>query len=361
MGEALLSPLALYSARPTLRIEGQDDERLSSQLKSLTMQEQEGGLSSLELAFDGFGRREDGGVGFLFEDERLLALGKRIEVYAGEAGAPTGIFDGRISAVELAMDSEGPPRSVVWAEDGLARARMERLSATYENRSLADIVRSVAARHGLTPQVTGLTEPLPLAVQFNESDLAFLRRLLQRHGADLQVVGRELQVGVRGEVSRNQIELTMGSQLHRLRAVADLAHQVTALKVTGFDPEQGQAVEGDGAGAALGPGGGRSGAELLSSAFGAREQRSAHRLALSAGEATALAEMEYAQRARRFVHVEGVCEGNPALRVGTELSLRGVGPRFTNRYAVTACTHRFDVRRGYETAFVAEGAYLGQP
>lgn len=361
MSEALLSPLAYYSARPTLRLDGQDDERAATQLQSLTMQEQEGGLSSLELVFNAFGPHESGAPGLLFEDERLLAFGTRVQVYAGEAGAPTAIFDGHVSALELAMDSEGPPRLVAWAEDRLAGARLERLSATYENRSLADIVGTVAARHGLTPRVTGLTEPLPLAVQFNESDLAFLRRLLQRCGADLQVVGDELQVGVRAEVSRNRIELQMGSQLYRLRAVADLAHQVTALKVTGFDPEQGQAVEGDGAGAALGPGRGRTGAELLSRALGPREQRSAHRLALSAGEATALAEMEYAQRARRFVRVEGVCEGNPALRVGTELALRGAGPRFDNSFAVTACTHRYDMRRGYETAFVAEGAYLGQP
>lgn len=360
MGEALLSPLAFYTARPTVRIDGRDDDRLGIHLQSLTMQEQEGGLSSLEVCFNGWGPHEGGSPGFLFEDEQLLALGKRLEVYAGEAAAPTAIFDGRISAVELAMDSEGPPRSVAWAEDRLAAARLERLSATYENRSLADIVGTVASRHGLTPRVTGLTEPLPLAVQFNESDLAFLRRLLQRCGADLQVVGDELQVGARAEVTRNRIALQMGSQLYRLRAVADLAHQVTALKVTGFDPEQGQAVEGDGAGAALGPGSGRTGGELLRQTFGAREQRSSHRLALSAGEATALAEMELAQRARRFVRVEGVCEGNPALRVGTELALSGAGPRFDNSFTVTACTHRFDARRGYETAFVAEGAYLGQ-
>jgi uncharacterized protein len=360
MGEALLSQLALYSARPTLRVDGQDDARTSANLQSLTMQEQEGGLSSLEVSFGGVGLRDDGQVGFLFEDEQLIKFGARIEVYAGEAAAPTAIFDGLVSAIELAMDAEGPPRVVAWAEDKLAKARLERRSASYENQSLADLVGTVASRHGLTPKVTGLSEPLPLAVQFNESDLAFLRRLLQRVGADLQVVGDELQAGARAEVTRSSLTLVMHSQLSRLRVVADLANQVTALKVTGFDPEQGQAVEGSGSGAALGPGSGRTGASVLEQTFGARSQQTSHRLALTSAEATALAEAEFAQRARRFVRVEGVCEGNPALRVGTEVTLKDVSPRFDNAYSVVACTHRFDVRRGYETSFIAEGAYLGE-
>ena len=49
-----------------------------------------------------------------------------------------------------------------------------------------------------------------------------------------------------------------------------------------------------------------------------------------------------------------------ALRVGTEVTLQDVSARFDNAYSVVACTHRYDMRRGYETSFVAEGAYLGQ-
>ena len=66
-------------------------------------------------------------------------------------------------------------------------------------------------------------------------------------------------------------------------------------------------------------------------------------------------------RARRFVRVEGTAEGNPALRVGTHLDLRGLSPRFDNTYYVTSACHRFDVQRGYETDFEAECACLGAP
>ncbi|MBK6850916.1 MAG: hypothetical protein IPG93_04685 [Burkholderiales bacterium] len=361
MGESNLSNLAFYSARPTLRLDGQDNAMAGSLLQSMVMHEQEGGLSSMELAFVNFTARDSGQVGAAFEDEQVMKLGTELKVYAGEAGAPTEIFSGHISAIEFAFDSEGPPRLVVQAEDKAQHARMARRIAVYEQQSLADIVRTVAGRLGLTPTVSGLSDSSVVEVQFNESDLAFLRRLAMRHGADLQIVGNELQVSPRRDVTRNQVTLRMHSQLHRIRAVADLAHQVTEVVVTGFDPAQGQAIRGTGSGATLGPGSGRRGSDILRDTFGEREQQTSHRLALTQAEADLLAQAEFEQRARRFVCVEAVCEGNPSIRVGSHVTLADVSPRFDNTYYVTACTHRYDMRRGFETELRAESAYLGNP
>jgi phage protein D len=82
---------------------------------------------------------------------------------------------------------------------------------------------------------------------------------------------------------------------------------------------------------------------------------------LTQSEARTLAEDEFARRARRFVQVEGECEGNPALRVGCHVKLVDVSPRFDNTYYVTACTHRYDKLRGYSTEFHAESAFFGNP
>ncbi|HEX6828393.1 MAG TPA: hypothetical protein VF104_05385, partial [Burkholderiales bacterium] len=129
----------------------------------------------------------------------------------------------------------------------------------------------------------------------------------------------------------------------------------------GFDPAQGQAFEGTGSGAPLGPGSGRTGASELRRAFGEREEQVSHRLALSRTEAQALAEAQFAARARGFVRVQGVTEGNPSLRVGSHLRLADLSPRFDNTYYVVAAHHRFDMRRGFETEFTAECAYFGEP
>lgn len=361
MGEMTLSPLGLYTARPTLRVDGSENERADTLLQAMDLREQEGGMSALALTFANWASREDGSAGPAFEDEQVFKLGTEIKVYGGEVAGPTELFRGKVSAIELAFDSDGPPRLSLHAEDALAQARLARRIQVYENQSLADIAREIASRHGLTPVITGLGDSTGVWVQFNESDLAFLRRLLARYGADCQVVAAELHVSPRDQVRRNEIELRLHSQLYRFRAVADLAQQATELRVTGFDPAQGQPFEGTGSGAALGPGNGRTGADELRRAFGEREEQVSHQLALTQAEARALAEAQFAARARGFVRVQGVTEGNPSLRVGSHVRLADVSPRFDNTYYVVAAHHRFDVRRGFETEFTAESAHFGEP
>lgn len=360
MGEMLLSRLGLYTARPTLRIDGNENEKADTLLQAMTLTEREGGLSSLALTFANWASRNDGSAGFAFEDEQVFKLGTEIKVYGGEVAGPTELFRGKVSAIEIGFDSDGPPRLTLHAEDALAKARLARRMQVYENQSVADIAREIAGRHGLTPVVSGLTDT-GTWVQCNESDLAFLRRLLARYGADCQVVAAELHVSPREQVRRNEIELRLHSQLYRVRAVADLSQQATELRVTGFDPSQGQAVAGTGSGAPLGPGQGRKGADRMRDVFGDREEQMSHRLALTQNEARALAEAQFAARARSFVRVEGVAEGNPSLRVGSHVRLVDVSPRFDNTYYVLATTHRFDVRRGFETEFTAESAFFGEP
>jgi phage protein D len=360
MGEMLLSRLGVYAARPTLRVDGRQDDKVDALLQAMRLEEQEGGLSSLSVTLANWASRGDGTAGFAFEDERVLRLGSELTVYGGEIAGPTEVFRGKVSAIEHGFDADGPPWITVYAEDALAKARLARRIQVYENQSVAAIARDIASRHGLTPVVTGLGDGTGTWFQANESDLAFLRRLLVRHDADCQIVANELHVSPRSEVRRNEIELRLHSQLYRVRAVADLAQQATEVTVTGFDPVQGQAVSGTGSGAPLGPGRGRTGAAQLRSALGTRNEQVSHRLALTQGEARALAEAQFAARARGFVRVEGVAEGNPNLRVGSNVRLADVSPRFDNTYYVVAATHRFDVRHGFETEFTAESAYFGE-
>ena len=66
----------------------------------------------------------------------------------------------------------------------------------------------------------GLDEPVATWVQLDETDLAFLRRLLGRFNADLQIVGTSLQVALRGDAGRGSLELQLYGQLARVRITA---------------------------------------------------------------------------------------------------------------------------------------------
>ena len=361
MPEATLSERAVYRARPTIRLDGQENLRLSELAISMEMTEQELGLSHLELRLSNIASDPRGGADLAFEDENILSLGSRIAIYVGDETAPTEIFQGMITGMEAVFPEHEPPEIVVLAEDVLQQARMQRRTQTYEDMTIADVAENLASQLNLRPVVTGFTDVIGTEVQFNESDLAFLRRLLVRYDGDLQVVGEELHVSPRDDVQRGRLDLELHSQLRQLRVIADLAHQVTEVTLTGWDAIQGTRVTGQSTGSHLGPGQGRTGSEMVSESLGDRAHHIGHLGMATEREAQALADAAFDERARRFVCVSGTAEGNPSLRVGTHVTISGASARFNNTYYVVKVCHRYDVEDGYKTDFDAECAYLGNP
>jgi phage protein D len=360
MAETALSALAVYSARPTVRVAGQEDRRLSELVLALEMRESEGGMASLELRLSNVASLPDASSELAFEDEAVVHLGSPLAVYGGDENAPQEIFSGVVTALEAEFPEKAAPELVLLAEDGLQRARMARRTAVHRDLSIAAFAREVASRLGLTPKITGYADSLGTWVQLNESDLSFLRRLLLRHDGDVQVVGSELHVSPRSDVRRGEVELELHGQLRAARFVADLADQVTKTTVAGWDVDQGQRVTAESRGARRGPGEGRRGDQILMDALGERDEHLGELAAATQEEAQILADTAFDRRLRRFVRVEATAEGNPALRVGTWVKLRGISRRFDNTYYVTSACHRWDVTSGYATEFEAECASLGE-
>ena len=277
MTETALSRQALYSARPTLRLAGQADVRLSNLLVAMRMDESEGGMSRLELRLSNLVGTTAGGTEAAFGAGSDLKLGAELAVYTGDVQAPVEVFRGKVSAIELLFSMGGAPEITVLAEDALQAARLARRSKVYTDMSPADVVREVAGALNLSPTVTGLTSPVDTWAQINESDLSFLRRLLARFDADLQIVGDALQVAPRGDVARGEVELALFGQLVRARVIADLSQQVTATSAAGWNPVDGSAVNHEATQITQsGPGSGRSGLSWLDEAFGSRQEHIGH-------------------------------------------------------------------------------------
>jgi len=359
MPEQPLTQNAVYSAIPTIQIDGQANDKVTAQLLSMQMTEQEAGMSSLELRFSNFGSFSTGLADLVFEDGAVLKLGAEVKVFAGEVSTPTEIFRGKITGLEGRFPMSGPPDLVVLAEDALQGARMMRRTKNWDSASLSDIARQVASNNGLTPVLDGLDTSIGDQQQNNESDLHFLRRLLARYDADLQIVGAELHASPRSQAQRNQIEIDLNSQLKQVRVIADLSHQVSQVTAAGWDYQQGQAINATSQTTSFGPGSGQSGSQLLLQALSWRSEHLGQFSSMNQQEMQALVDAEYAQRTRTFVVANGVAEGNPNLRIGSYLKLNGLGPRFSNTYYTTSTVHRFDTQGGYETRFRAECAYLG--
>ncbi len=348
-----------YIATPTVRLNGEEHERMASLITSMAMNEQEGGLSSLELRLSNSASLSSGSAEYAFDAGGELDFGAELIIGAGESSSPMEIFRGIVTGLEGVFDQDAPPELIVLAEDPLQKARCKRRTKVYDDQSLADIARAIANDHGLTPQIDGIDQNFGTQVQLNETDLGFLRRLLARVDADVQIVGTDLQISPRTDVRRGELELALGHELKSARVLADLAHQITKSTVKGWDVSGGQALDAEGQENAVGPGEGKKGSAILPDAIAERTHHSCHLFSFNQDEADAIATTVRNRRARRFVRVQGVTTGTPALRVGTHVKLTGLSEWFSNTYYVTSARHLFDMSNGYRTEFEGQCAFLG--
>ena len=274
MAEALLTDRSVLAAKPGIEVGGQPDEMVRELLLALSLREAEGGLATIEARFAASAVEQVRGLCLSLADSGVLDLGKEMAVAFGPEHDRTELFRGRIGALELEIADGDQPHLLVHAEDALMRERHRRFSRLHAGGPLRKILADIAAATGLKPVIRGLSATVGPRVQLNESNLAFLRRLLADHDGDLQVVGRELHMAPRAEIRRGAVTLRVGSLLHRLRVMADLADQVDRVTLSAFEVARGQPVTvTSGSGAALGPGRGRSAAQVLS-ALG--ERRAEH-------------------------------------------------------------------------------------
>lgn len=347
---------AIASARPGFAVGGEDQPRLDAGLLRLACGETEAGLAHCEAEFGNWGAR-DGRTGFLWFDRRTLEFGRDFVVKIGSST----VFDGRIMALEARFPPQAAPTLVVRAEDRLQDLRMTRRTRVFERKSEADIAREIANDHGLTPQIDIAGAAQDVAVQMNQSDLAFLRARAVAADGELWLEGRTLHVGRRASRADSRLELVHGARLRSFSVSADLAHQRTSVRCTGWDVSGKQAISSEADAGALGSeaSDGTSGPDVLRQALGERKDSVAHMVPLDEGAARAWAEAHLRAAARRFVRGRGVADADARIRVGRKVKLQGLGPLFSGSYGVVEACHRFDVAQGLWTEFVAERAWIG--
>lgn len=357
---ALSDPL--YATSPTIELGGQSYPLIQQNLVRMRMREALGGLSSLELSF--IDTVEEGGTShYAAGAGSPLELGAGVRVFGGahEVGAPE-IFDGQVTALEAEVREGQPPLITVLAEDRLFATRRRRRTRLFEQQKLADVISTIAGDYGLTPEARdGIDQTSRDWMQADETDLAFMRRILHGYDCDMQVVGNRLQIGRVGMDRRALVTLAVGSTLISARITADVAEQVSTLELGSFDPRTGAIVNANGDSAGFGPGSGTSGPDTLRDKFAQVTMHLGREPSLTDADGSKLAELEGQRRARSFVRVDGCARGDGNLRVGSWVELTGVNPRFANQYAVRSAVHRFDLEDGYRTDFIAESAYLGAP
>jgi len=358
---ALADPLILYTAQPVIEVDGQSYPLIAQNLERLRVVEALGGLSTLEVALADEAVQPDGSAGNAAGGDSPLVLGAGIRVFTGAAEVSAGeIFDGQITAIEAEVREGAAPLFTVMAEDRLFSARRKRRTRLFEAATPKAVMEQIASDHGLKPEIRdGVDTTSGDWFQSDETDLAFLRRILARCDCDVQIVGDKMQVGRIGKDQRTLVNLAPGATLKTVRITADIAEQVSEIRLGSYDPASGEKVDSTAQAAGFGPGKGKSGKDVLAEKFSAVSMHMGRFGPMTDAAAQNLAQYEADRRSRAFVTAAGTAQGNSQIRVGSWVELAHVNAQFRNQYSVTRAIHRWDRRSGYLTDFEAQSAYLG--
>lgn len=330
------------SVRPRIMVQGRWRDDLVNGLDGLTVSLPLHGMAHAEVRVVAWGAADDArGPDYQFMD---IALGDEVKITFGE-NPEVEVFKGDITAIEERY-GEGAPHLVLLLQDRLHRLARHRQSRSYDQQSPDDLIQSVASAASLQSDAN-VSSVKGTWHQYNESDLAFLFRVLYPFGIALRQAGTKLRA--RPEAPDPEpVRLDITDNALKVRLIADLNHQPRATAVRGFDAAADQDVQGS-ANSSTEPGGGTTAAAALARLGWASDELVPQPTPLDRQVAQTYAQGHFDRQARAFVTGDIECIGDPRLAGGREIELRGTSSRLAGRYRVVQCVHSFDSTNGYRT------------
>ena len=334
---------AFVSTRPILRVDGEQRNDLQQALTGMTINLPLSGSAHAELHVTNLGRPEGAAEpDYLFGD---IGLGAAIEILSAD-DARRALFAGEVTALEERYGDGGAPRLALLLQDPLHRLARKRHSRSFEDQSPDDIVNTIAGESGLEADiaVSALTGTWH---QLNESDLAFLLRLLGRFDIALRLDSGRVRARPESP-DPAPVALNAQDSAISVRLLADLNHQPTRTTVQGYSVANGEPVSH--VAEALRPRPADTTAQGTLDDLGwTGDETVPQPFPRASAEAEAYAEAHFHRLAKRFVSGEIICQGEAELQSGREIELDGIAPRFRGLYQVVHCVHRFDNVAGFET------------
>jgi len=304
-------------------------------------------------------------------DDPLFREGGKAQIKLGYAGdALKTMIDGEITAVHPHFTSRGPTTLVLQGFDRLHRLRRGRKSRTFLNMSDREIAQKIADENGLQLQCA---DPPNIkhehVYQHNQSDLDFLVRLATRIGYEVKVEEKTLHFR-RSKESRAKVTTLQWSEpgdteLSSLVLRLSTADQVSEVTVQGWNPKEkrqivGRARTGD---ESTRMAGSHTAGEVATAAFGRAQRVVVDHPIATVEEAEALARAKFNELSLGFIVGEGLSLGNPDIRAGAVIELKGLGQLLSGLYYVVASNHTCGRdTHGYITEFtVTRNASTGGP
>jgi len=279
-------------------------------------------------------------------EARALPRGEPLRVAVKETSEP--LFEGEITAIEHSYQPSHGYEVRLRGYDLLHRLRKRQPVRAHVQVSARDLAEELVADLGLSVETAEDGPLFARLIQYDQSDLDLLMEVAERCGLYFTLRDDVLQL-LTLEGIGDSIPLTLGAELFEARIEVNGEPACRSVLASAWDPWRVQRHDGRATTARVGR---DTAAEFPPTQFGLKGERTlADEVAQNDGQAEAMAQAELDQSVAREVTLWGTAEGNPRLRPGTRVEIRGVAPPLAGRYVLTAVNHHVNRRTGFVSEF----------
>jgi phage protein D/phage baseplate assembly protein gpV len=288
------------------------------------------------------------------DDRRIVDLdsfkqGDRVRIFMGMDHA-IALIDGEVTALEWGFGDSAFLE--VRGYDLLHRLRFGTRDRCFEKRKDSQIFKILAEEAGLGFQGDDSATIRPYIAQTNQSNYQFLQGLAQRIGFEVGVREEKLFFRKRTNQSGADCRLTYGVDLLGFTLRIHTPTAGSRVEVHGFDPKAKKEIAVIAKDNEL-PGQGnreKKGAALVEAAFGSSTLTIYDENPVDRAEAERIAQAKHDAIFDQMVAGEGHCQGNPQLRAGKKVEIKGIGKQFEGDYRLISTAYTWD-KQGYLTFF----------
>ena len=275
-----------------------------------------------------------------------------VEVLIGAISDQSGgetVFKGEIVALEPEFEANGISVGIR-AYDRTHRLQHGKKVRTFQQSSASDMVSKVLREAGLSASAESTSVVFEFFQQSDETDRDFIRRLERMHDYELYDDGSQVHFRAASSVKSPVVTLTYRDNLLTFRPRLSAAQQHSGVQVRGWDIKGKQAVTASQSSPTPAANIGASrpkdyGKELLIS----------DRVTATSAEANLIAKSTMERTAAGFAEAEGSCLGEPKIKAGSTIEIKGVGSNFSGQYVVTSVTHVLRSPSTFKTFFTIAG------
>jgi len=289
---------------------------------------------------------------------QMLTFGTEIELRFGygDVKGLERLVNGVITEITTNFPETGSPELAIAGYDRAFPMTNGKSSRTWKDARDSDAVQEIASFHNLKANIERTEEQHKQIEQNQESDFEFIKKLADRNHFEVYVDSDGILHFAKPNDRKDAVvTLSYGAGLLSFKPEANLAGQISAVEVYGWDTNRGEKIIGKArAGQESGfDAKGKSAGQYFDALASSSKRQPVLRLrqpVFTQAEANSRAKAALNERAKQFLTGEAETIGLPEIRPDRNVALDNLGVPFSKTYYVQQATHKADAG-GYRTRF----------